>query len=100
MLGPMGFAAPLLSNPEALASPPGAPGSNTWLRTVKTHLVMKRGSQREAAIQFVSENRGTKGPFALTFATNLLTQQLIVSYSAFQHVCECVSHLLTIHEQH
>lgn len=90
MLGPMGSAAPLLSNPEALASSPGAPGSNTRRRTVKNHPVMERGSHREAAIQFVSENRGTKGHFALTFATNLITQQLIVSYNAFQHVYECL----------
>lgn len=60
MLGPSGSAAPALSNPGALASSPGARRSNTWHRTVKTHLVMERRTGWEAVIQFTSKKEGQK----------------------------------------
>lgn len=60
-LGPSGSAAPLLSNPKALISSSGAPGSNPRHRTVKTHLVTERRSHWEAVIQFTSKKGGQKG---------------------------------------
>ena len=47
--------------PRPLASSPPAFGSNTQCRAVKTHPVMGRGTNWEAATQFTSKKEGQKG---------------------------------------
>lgn len=93
MLGPSGSAALSLSNPGALASSPGACVSNTRHRTVKTDLVMERGAVWVTVIQFRRENQ--KSTCALTFRTNVFSQQFLLSYLHLSLFIN-VSYLLTI----
>lgn len=98
-LGPLGSAAPSLSNPGALASSPGARGSNTWHRTVKTHLVTERRTDWEPVIQFTSKKGGQKSSLLWVLGRMCSLSSFFVSYlhlSMFMNV----SYLLTIHEQH
>lgn len=89
-LGPLGSAAPLLSNPGALASSPGAPGSNTRHRTVEAHLVTERRSRREAVIQFISEKGGQRGTLLWLLGTICSLSSLLcltLHFRTFINVC-------------
>lgn len=109
MLGPLGSAAPSLSNPGAHPSSLGASGSNPRHRTVKTHLVRGRRADWEAVLQFTAENR-TKMHFALTLRTKCsLSSFLCLScitaclwmcptYWPYMKSIECFGWLVT--EQH
>lgn len=88
MFGPLGSAVLSLSNPKALASSAGAPGSNTRLQTVKLYPITVRTPHGNAAIHFTRKET-RKRHFPLTFRPILFIQQF-VSHLVSQHVYKCV----------